>query len=86
MTVTAQPPGAAAAFGDGMELIGTHIQAGTYRAPGGSSCYWERLSGASGTNDDILANDLAPINPVVEIASSDYAFSSQDCGNWSKIG
>lgn len=78
--------GSGSSFSDGTELVGTDVQPGTYRAPGGSDCYWERLKGASGSNDDIIANDLGPVNPVVEISSSDYAFTSSNCGNWTKIG
>lgn len=86
VTVTAEPAGPAAAFGSGTQLVGVDIEPGTYRAPGGDRCYWERLSGASGDLDDILANDLAPTNPVVEIAAGDYAFTSDRCGDWARIG
>ena len=86
VTVTAQPAAAASSFGEGTELVGSDVQPGTYRAPGGSECYWERLKGASGNTDDILANDLGPTNPVVQIASGDYAFTSTSCGTWTKIG
>ena len=53
------------------------------RAPGGETCYWERLSGLSGTIDDVIANDLPSGQAVVEIAGDDVAFNSTDCGEWS---
>ena len=96
VTVTADPvtvapaPAAGASgagsFGDGTQLVGTDVQAGTYRAPGGAECYWERLKGASGSVNDIIANDMGTTNPVVQIAASDYAFTSSNCGGWTKIG
>lgn len=42
------PAGPATAFGPGVYTVGTDIQPGTYSAPGGSNCYWERLSSLSG--------------------------------------
>lgn len=72
-------------FGDGTWVVGEDIEPGVYRNSGdGSYCYWERLSGLSGEFDDIIANG-APDGPaVVEIASSDAAFSSQGCDSWSR--
>ena len=72
----------AAQFGDGVWIVGEDIEAGVYRNDGGSLCYWERLSGLSGEFGDIIANDLPEGQAVVEIASSDTAFSSQGCGTW----
>ena len=66
----------------GMWAVSVHIAAGQYGAPGGDSCYWERLSGLSGELDDIIANDLPTGAAIVEIAASDVAFSSSGCGEW----
>lgn len=70
----------------GKWLVGVHMEAGTYQAEGGDSCYWERLSGVSGEFDDLLANDLPGGSAVVEISSSDFAFNSSGCGEWSLRG
>ena len=45
-TATITPtPAPQAGFGDGTWLIHTDVVPGLYSAPGGDSCYWERLSG-----------------------------------------
>jgi len=72
-------------FGDGMQVVGTDISPGTYRTDGGDGCYWERLSGFSGSFDDIIANDNPTGQVVVTIAASDAAFSAQRCGTWTRI-
>ncbi len=66
----------------GKWMIGAHISPGTYEAPGSDVCYWERLSGVSGDLDDVIANDLPSGRAIVEIASSDFAFNSNGCGEW----
>lgn len=77
-----RPRERAAAFRDGMNIVGTDIQPGTYRAVGPfNSCYWARLSGLSGNSDDIIANDNGS-GPVVKIGASDKAFQSRGCGTW----
>jgi len=73
-------------FSAGTFIVGTDIAAGKWSAPGGSGCYWERLSGFSGELKHILANDFGATSPVVEIAGSDRGFSSSGCGTWSKVG
>lgn len=73
-------------FGDGTYLIGTDIQPGTYRTEAAGNCYWERLAGLGGNLEDIIANDLPSGAAIVEIASSDVAFSTQGCGTWQKVG
>lgn len=70
----------------GKWVVGVHFEAGTYQAEGGDSCYWERLSGVSGEFDDILANDLPGGSAIVEISSSDFAFNSSGCGDWTLRG
>lgn len=81
-TITASPT---APFGSGTWIVHVDIAAGTWRAPGGDGCYWERLSGFSGEGDDIEANGFGDTNPTVEISSSDRGFSTNDCGNWTKL-
>lgn len=72
-------------FGDGTYLVGVDIQAGTYRTTVTGNCYWERLSGLSGSFEDLIANDLPTGSAIVEISASDLAFSTQGCGTWEKI-
>lgn len=74
-------------FGSGTLLVGEQINPGTYSAPGGSNCYWERLSGTSGEFGDIISNEWEPNNSqvLVTIRSSDVAFSSSGCGTWTRV-
>jgi len=73
-------------FADGTYIVGGDIPAGTYRAPGGSDCYWARLSGFDGTSDEILANDYGHTSPIVTIHASDAGFQTSDCGTWAQVG
>lgn len=69
--------------GTGILLVGEDIQPGTYRGDGSSGyCYWARLSGTSGSFDDIIANGNPGGPTVVTIAESDVAFETSDCGEW----
>ena len=47
-----EPPG----LTDGTYLVGTDMEAGSYKSPGGKGCYWARLKDDSGQN--IIANNL----------------------------
>jgi hypothetical protein len=79
-------PGARETMGDGTWRVGEEVVPGTYRAPGGGNCYWERLSNFSGDLGGIIANGFADRNPTVTIAPSDVGFHSNNCGTWTKIG
>lgn len=78
----AAPPAASLTFGSGMQIIGRDIAAGTYRAPGGRFCYWERLRGFGGTLDQIIANNLGAGPQIVTISATDKGFDSSGCGRW----
>ena len=71
-------------FSDGIYIVGTDIQPGTYKSTGGSGCYYSRLSGFTGTLDDILANENTDGVAIVTIAGSDAGFKSARCGTWNK--
>lgn len=77
----------AGGFSDGTHMIGTDIQPGTYRTDGGEGCYWERLSGFSGTSADRIANDFSPEKKqsYVTIEATDKAFESKRCGTWELV-
>jgi hypothetical protein len=79
-------PDVSGGFGDGTYRVGIDIQPGTYRSTGGSSCYWVRLGNLDGDFDAINANDNADGQAYVEILPTDVAFSTDDCGTWSRVG
>ena len=57
---------------------------GTYVVFDVEDCYWERLDNAG----NIIDNNFVSAAPRVEttIHSSDYAFNSDDCGRWVRVG
>lgn len=75
-------PVAIATFGPGTQIVGRDIAPGTYRAPGGDFCYWERLSGFNGTLGNIIANELSRGPQIVTISATDKGFDSTRCGTW----
>lgn len=72
-------------FNDGMFIIGTDIEPGTYRNTGQSGCYYARLSGFTGDLSTIISNDNVDEQTIVTIAASDKGFKSNRCGTWEKI-
>lgn len=84
--VPAPPPPRAPGFGDGIYRIGVNIGAGTYRTRSNvSGCYWERLSGFSGSFDDIISNDFTNVSAIVTISPRDKGFHTSGCGNWTPL-
>lgn len=77
------PPVPDTVTGDGMWIVGKQIKAGVYQSAAGVSCYWERLAGLSGTYEDLLDNGgYRKGQQLVEVLASDFAFTSQGCGQW----
>ncbi|MGH2496986.1 MAG: hypothetical protein ACRDIV_19985 [Ktedonobacteraceae bacterium] len=72
-------------FDDGMYIIGTDIEPGTYKNAGSSGCYYARLSGFTGTIDSIIANNNTDAPAIITIAASDKGFESTRCGMWTKL-
>ena len=70
-------------FGNGTFRVGTDIQPGLYQSSTTGSCYWERMSGFSGSLDDIIANENVTGRAIVQIKSTDAGFKSSRCGAWS---
>ena len=73
-------------FGAGTYIVGVDIAAGTWRSSGGSSCYWQRMRGFTGTFSEIIANENSTVSTIIAIGASDKGFSSTRCGTWTKIG
>ena len=72
-------PAAAGPFPDGTWLVGRQIPAGTWRATGGSGCFWQRLSGFGGEPADVIASGSTAI---VTLSEGDLGFRSRRCGAW----
>ena len=81
-------------FPAGTYIVNVDISPGSYSAPGSSQtspgsslpCSWARLSGFTGTLDDIIANELPSGNTVVTIAPTDKGFHSEGCGTFTAAG
>jgi hypothetical protein len=79
--ITSQKP----QFGDGMYIVGSDIQPGTYRTRTGSQgCYYSRLRGFGGTLGEIIANENTNYPAVVTITATDAGFQSSRCGTWTQ--
>ena len=82
-TPTPQPTATSpVGFGPGTYQVGKDIQPGMYAGRSGTgtldSCYWERLSGATGDFSDLIANSNASGQFYVEILDTDKYFKT-DC-------
>ena len=69
-------------FGDGIYIVGTDIQPGTYKSSGQTGCYWERMADFTGGSNTILANDNTDTSAIVTIAATDKGFDAKGCGTW----
>lgn len=69
-------------FGNGDWAVGINIAPGTYSAPGGTGCYWERQGGFTGTLTSVLANTNPTGQTIVTILPTDKGFKSKGCGTW----
>ena len=69
-------------FINGTWRVGVDIQPGTYRTEGANSCYWERLSGFTGSLGDIITNANPDGPAIVTILPSDVGFMTDGCGVW----
>lgn len=74
--------------GDGTYVVGTDIQAGTYKADPASSgsCYWERDKDLNGNLNSINANDNSSGPVVLQVAPTDKAVNVSGCSDFHKIG
>jgi hypothetical protein len=69
-------------FGDGIWKAETDYVPGTYRAPGGSGCYWATLKSANPY--DIESNENGTGPQIAEIHTP--YFQTKGCGTWTRIG
>jgi hypothetical protein len=73
--------------GDGQLRVGVDIAPGTYQTTTSTTgCYWERLSDATGSFDDMIANDYGDGVRLVQIQTTDAFVTFSDCGKWTKVG
>jgi hypothetical protein len=89
------PPAAAPAQsigGDGTYVVGTDIQAGTYRTSGpsqqspGQYCSWTRRKDTTGEATSVIASNVTQGPTTVTIKPTDGAFESRGCNPWTKVG
>lgn len=60
---------------------------GTYEAPGGAGCNWERVSSFTGSKSSVIARNESPGSNIrVTIADTDAGFLTGACGGWRRIG
>jgi hypothetical protein len=70
---------------DGNYTVGQDVLPGKYRTLGPvDGCYWETLDAAGEINDNNFVNAAPQV--IATIRKSDFAFNSDDCGPWIKIG
>lgn len=74
----------AARVTDGTWVVNDEIEPGLWKATNPSECYWARLSGFSGTFNELISNELNI--GIVQIDLTDVGFKSSGCGTWTKIG
>lgn len=93
-TVAVEPtvnPTGKVAPSDGIYIVGTDIEPGTYRSSptlqnGYPFCTWQRLSGLGGTLSEAIAIENQEGQAFVTIAPSDVAFKTQSCQPWERVG
>lgn len=71
-------------FGGGTFRVGVRIQPGTYYVTRPGNCYWERSDRNGNIIDNFFSTSAARVQ--VSILSTDYSFSSRDCGEWRPLG
>ncbi|WP_156934829.1 thermonuclease family protein [Pseudonocardia spinosispora] len=83
------PP--AKAISDGTYVVGTDIEAGTYRTAGPDEtalikmCSWSRRKDTSGEIGSVIATNIAQGPTTVTIKPTDRAFESRGCTPWNRL-
>jgi hypothetical protein len=73
-------------IGPGTFAVGRQLAPGRWRSDGRDLCYWERLSGLTGTLGEVLASGTMPGPADVEVLPTDVGFGSLGCGTWRRVG
>ncbi len=82
----------AGCIGQGTHIVTPKLQAGTsapgvWHTFGGNGCFWERLSGTSGTADQVISYLFSVSGPrYVEIKDGDKGFKTENCLPWAGSG
>lgn len=93
-SAVAMPPTTAKSFPapfffNGIYVVGTDIEPGTYHTPGSSTdtgeCYWARLKDTTGDSGSIIANGSSQGQMTLTIKSTDAAVKSSGCSGWAKV-
>lgn len=71
--------------GQGTFAVGPQLAPGRWRSDSEGLCYWERLSGLTGTLGEVLASGTATGRVEVEVLPTDVAFGSLGCGPWQPV-
>jgi hypothetical protein len=71
--------------GVGTFQLADGVQPGTYQSLGSDSCHWARLSGLSGSLQDIIQLGNLPGPQTVTILPSDAAFTTEGCPTWNLV-
>lgn len=69
-------------FYDGLYRVGARIQPGTYFVTHVNDCYWERLDRSGNIIDNYFGTAL---RVEVYVASTDYSFRAEGCGEWRPV-
>jgi hypothetical protein len=73
-------------IGPGTYVVGRQLAPGRWQSDGPDLCYWERLSGLTGTLGEVLATGTGTGPVDVEVLPTDVGFGSLGCGTWRPVG
>lgn len=84
--VTAAVTAPSAISGDGLRVVGTTLAPGTYVTAGtAKGCLWKRLSAVDSRFESVLGESFGYGQRIVQIAATDRALITQNCGAWKHI-
>lgn len=76
----------------GSHVVGDHIAAGEYTTPGGTGCFWARLTGFDLAASSVIENNSGPGGEpepgpqTVTIEAADTGFyTTTACGTWTRV-
>jgi hypothetical protein len=68
--------------GDGTWSLGIDVAAGTWKAPGGPDCEWERLSDLAGLSNSVAQQGGGAGAQAVGLEGDEVALRTRGCGVW----